>query len=397
MYEAFFPHNLKIKDNNSGNQENMDKDDLGDFTNEEELIKKFYEGTPDLKRDILKKLKKNGTRKSIDFLCGFIRNFHEDVLFEADYVRLFEIDTGYAFEKSLDLLNYLDPRKNSINEWAFSQLTFMMADFVGVENMRDRLNEIILEKKKRREDASSYEYAFSYITPCSDKTAITNLQNFYEENIKFEEYEVNKKMNEKEVELLQDLIGKDEKVLEMGCGTGRLLLEMVQAGYDMTGIDFTPRHIELIRQNNNDTKVFQADWHDTKFQGGEFDTVYSLGRNVLHDYSIVDQAATFRESNRLLKKGGRFILDIPNREKGAYGEMVKGYAEEMKKRGIRNFRYGTIYDSPDGEHFATRYAYSHEDIELLCQIAGFEIKEVRRDKLETGSDDENLYYVLEKK
>lgn len=185
----------------------------------------------------------------------------------------------------------------------------------------------------------------------------------------------------------------------MGCGTGRLLLEMKKAGHDIIGIDFTPRHVEDInkKQASNKPIAFEADWHDTKLQGKEYDSVYSLGRNILHDYSFIDQTATFREANRLLKTGGKFIFDIPNRDKGAYKEMIDGYADEMKKRGIKNFRLGSIYDSPDGEHFATRYAYSHEDIEMIAQSTSFEIKEIKKEKLSTGKDDENLYYVLVKK
>jgi hypothetical protein len=56
----------------------------------------------------------------------------------------------------------------------------------------------------------------------------------------------------------------------------------------------------------------------------------------------------------------------------------------MEKRGIWNFRYGSIYDSPDGVHFATRYAYSAEDIEELARLSGFKIIDVKRLPLETG-------------
>ncbi|MDO8529601.1 MAG: hypothetical protein Q7S18_02950 [bacterium] len=76
--------------------------------------------------------------------------------------------------------------------------------------------------------------------------------------------------------------------------------------------------------------------------------------------------------------------------------MVEAYKEEMEKRAIKNFRYGAIYDSPDGKNFATRYAYSKEDIEQLAKLAGFRIKETKRELLETDTDDENIYYVLEK-
>ncbi len=43
-----------------------------------------------------------------------------------------------------------------------------------------------------------------------------------------------------------------------------------------------------------------------------------------------------------MENGGKFIFDIPNREKGGYKKMVDGYAEEMEKHGIHNFRRGSF-------------------------------------------------------
>jgi hypothetical protein len=47
--------------------------------------------------------------------------------------------------------------------------------------------------------------------------------------------------------------------------------------------------------------------------------------------------------------------------------MADGYARVMTEREIHHFRYGTIYDSPDGKNFMTRYAYSHDDIAKLAE------------------------------
>jgi SAM-dependent methyltransferase len=207
-------------------------------------------------------------------------------------------------------------------------------------------------------------------------------------------------MNAKEIELLESLIGKDGKTLEMGCGTGRLIKELAKDGYHITGYDYVERHTQItkdeIAKTGKEAKVFQGDWHNNGIKAASFDTVYSLGRNILHDYSLPDQVQLFREAARILKPGGKFIFDIPNREKGGYKEMTEEYAREMKERGIKNFRYGTIYDSPNGTDFATRYAYSPEDIKQLAQISGFRIAKVEKRELATEKGDENLYYVLEK-
>ncbi|MFZ2188240.1 MAG: class I SAM-dependent methyltransferase [Candidatus Moraniibacteriota bacterium] len=208
-------------------------------------------------------------------------------------------------------------------------------------------------------------------------------------------------MNEKEASLLQELISKDEQVLEMGCGAGRLIGELAIAGYAVSGCDYAERHVQITKENLEKrglaVAVTKEDWKQTSLGNESFDTVYSLGRNILHDYSLLDQAQLFREAARILRPGGKFIFDIPDRGKGGYGKMVEGYAEEMRKRGINNFRYGAIYDSPDNEHFATRYAYSHEDITELAKLSGFEIFQVRKEELATGQGDENLYFVLKKK
>jgi len=284
-----------------------------------------------------------------------------------------------------------------------------VTDLIGVEQTRKKLNQLIEENRSKDDEnaVDNLEYARSFITPNHDKIAIENLQKFYQEKIKFEEYDVNKKMTAKEVRLLRELINEKDKILEMGCGTGRLISELVQddkeagkSGPDVTGFDYTERHIKLTKQAmeqaGKQPKVFQGDWHHNAIKDGSFDKIYSLGRNILHDYSLIDQVQLFREAHRILKPGGQFIFDIPNREKGGYKMLVKEYAKEMKDRGIKNFRYGAIYDSPDGKHFTTRYVYSHQDIEELACLTGFKIKETRKEQLATGKGDENLYYVLQK-
>jgi len=340
----------------------------------------------------LQVLSEIGSRKSIDYILGLVKQ-DGDAIFMFQTMPLLEKDSEYSAEKIFSLLD-----ANKFNEWQYPRLIIMIADLIGAERLREKLNRLIFqnEQNENEEKAGIFRHIQSFITPDEDKETITNLQRFYNDQINFGDYKLNREMNEKEIELLKILIGKGGKVLEMGCGTGRLLLEMKKAGYDVTGLDFTPRHVEQIKEQDPEAKVFQGDWHQTGIKDESIDAVYSLGRNILHDYSIVDQVRTFREASRVLEKGGKFIFDIPNREKGGYKQMVDEYASEMKKRGIKNFRFGSIYDSPDGEHFATRYAYSEEDIKELANLTGFRIvkKEVRG--LETGKGDENIYYVLEK-
>ncbi len=324
---------------------------------------------------------------------------------------LLERNKEYAADKILDTISWR--REDDFEQfWLLITLT----DLVSAEEARKRINERV-DKAQSEEEKNNLRYARSYFTPNHDKNAIENLENFYNEEIDFEEYDLNKKMNEKELSLLAELINKDDKVLEEGCGTGRLFLGMRGQGFDVTAFDFTPRHVEMIKEKDPEAPVYRGNWHQNSLPDQSFDKVYSLGRNILHDYTLPDQAKMFREAARVLKPGGRLIFDAPNRAKGNYAKLIEGYAREMEKRHIENFRYGTIYDSPNGENFATRYAPSYEDIENLAKLSGlkvvsyknheikdfFEAESIEVDsngclsmKLETGDEDENIYYVLEK-
>jgi SAM-dependent methyltransferase len=346
----------------------------------------------------LDNLIKTGTKKSIDFVANFL--IFQNYGFGYFYEELSEIlrkDKKYSAEQIIKTIFDKDFSKEFSPEH-IQQMMLFLIDLISAEEIRMKLNNALakLSENEDRYALRNLKFARILITPNHDKIAIENLQKFYQEKIKFEDYKVNQEMNAGEVKLLQELIGKDEKVLEEGCGTGRLMLEMKKAGYDITGFDFTARHTEIIKEQDAEAKVLQGDWHQTGFKDESFGTVYSLGRNILHDYSIVDQVQLFREAARILRPGGKFIFDIPDREKGGYKKMVEEYGREMENRGIKNYRRGAIYDSPDGVNFATRYAYAEEDIKMLAQVAGFKIVEMRRAELATGEGDENLYFVLEK-
>lgn len=396
------------------------------------------------KRIVLDILAEKKSRKGIDFSLELLKSDEEFVqTFQREINRILKSDKQYALEKITGIL-----QDENLDEKATFRLIITATDVFGELLVRDKINSLILEADENKDDKAREKLKFlnSFNTPNLGIESILNLRKFYQTKIKFEDYKVNERMNKKEVALLESLISKDEKVLEMGCGAGRLISELAKSGRDISGYDYTQRHVQITKENLEKNKlvakVFQGDWHNNALKDGSFDSIYSLGRNILHDYSILSQAELFKETARILKPGGQFIFDIPKREKATeqelmkiwekrvekkyaleklgnsadekekelekfedelladfngYEKMVLKYGLEMKKRGIDNFRFGAIYDSPDGENFATRYTYSQEDILQLAQMFGFEISEIKKEKLETDRADENLYFILKKK
>lgn len=344
------------------------------------------------------------SQEAIDTAADFLMGYKKQLRFND---RMDQWELGLIFKKNPELSSqklFTILEKGLASKENIPIAILLLTDLIGAEGTRDKLNNLLHKKRAKKENANqavidNLEYARSFITPNHEKIAVESLPDLYENKIKFESYGLNGQMQKKEIALLEGLIKKDQKVLEAGMGTGRLFLELQKAEYDITGFDFTQRHVALVRGEAPDAKVFKGDWKNNALQNESFDAVYSLGRNILHEYSLPDQVQMFREAARILKKGGKFIFDIPDREKkdSEYKQRVDEYADTMRNEfHINNFRHGAIYDSPNGVDFATRYAYSNEDIENLAQLAGFRIAEVRREPLPTGKGDENLYYVLEK-
>ncbi|MDX6385672.1 MAG: hypothetical protein QOK48_3245 [Blastocatellia bacterium] len=116
------------------------------------------------------------------------------------------------------------------------------------------------------------------------------------------------------------------RLLEVGCGMGTDLLQFARAGAHVTGIDLTPRSIQISRQHfdlydaQGDFAVSDAE--NLPFADGSFEVVYSNG--VLHH--TPDTAEAVREVHRVLRPGGLARVMLYHRGSlGYWGEVVMRY------------------------------------------------------------------------
>ena len=114
-----------------------------------------------------------------------------------------------------------------------------------------------------------------------------------------------------------------ERLLEVGCGMGTDLLQFALGGAKVTGVDLTPRSIEISRRHltvygeSGDFAI--ADCEALPFANESFDVVYSNG--VLHH--TPDTAGAVREIHRVLRPGGKARVMLYHRRSFAYwGEVI---------------------------------------------------------------------------
>ncbi len=97
-----------------------------------------------------------------------------------------------------------------------------------------------------------------------------------------------------------------EKMLEIGCGTGRSLLE-VPEGVDAVGVDLSRGMLELtrarLRRAEKPAKLSQGDTLRLSFAEGAFDAVFAAFSLDLMD--TPEMPLMLGEIRRVLKPGGR--------------------------------------------------------------------------------------------
>jgi SAM-dependent methyltransferase len=92
-------------------------------------------------------------------------------------------------------------------------------------------------------------------------------------------------------------------VLEIGCGTGDLSLQLLRRGARLTALDLSPGMVELARSRAPEATFLVAPAEETSLPGESFDLV--VGKAVLHH---VDVPAAAAEIRRVLRPGGRAVF-----------------------------------------------------------------------------------------
>ncbi len=197
-------------------------------------------------------------------------------------------------------------------------------------------------------------------------------------------------------------------VLEVGCGTGRVLIPTARAGVDIVGLDASAAMLAACRERLR-VETMEVQSRATLVQGDMRD--FSLGRSFplvtipfrpfQHLITVEDQLSALGAIRRHLIDGGRLILDLfnpdldalANREAGEeFGEeppfsMPDGRRVVRHARLVAHDRFRQVNDveliydvmHPDGRQervvhaFPMRYLFRFEAEHLLAR-GGFEIE-----------------------
>ncbi|MGI8496787.1 MAG: class I SAM-dependent methyltransferase [Gemmatimonadaceae bacterium] len=108
-------------------------------------------------------------------------------------------------------------------------------------------------------------------------------------------------------------------VLEIGCGTGRVLIPTARAGLDIVGLDLSPHMLDICRRKvsaepaavQSRIELVRADMRTFELRRA-FSLVTLPFRPFQHLVSVADQLSCLESVRRHLAPGGRLILDLFN-------------------------------------------------------------------------------------
>jgi SAM-dependent methyltransferase len=105
-------------------------------------------------------------------------------------------------------------------------------------------------------------------------------------------------------------------ILELGCGTGRLLVPLAEDGYRISGIDSSPEMLNAARQRLQRAAIDTVELHQLDMRAlaslpaSHFQLVFYAVNSFLHLETRDDQLLTLRGVQRLLKPSGIFVVDL---------------------------------------------------------------------------------------
>jgi SAM-dependent methyltransferase len=101
-------------------------------------------------------------------------------------------------------------------------------------------------------------------------------------------------------------------VLELGVGTGRVMLPIAAEGLACTGLDPSPGMLDVLRGKNppDNLRLAQGRMQDFDLGGDRFALIFAAFRVFQHLYTVEDQIACLTAVRRHLVPGGAFAFDV---------------------------------------------------------------------------------------
>lgn len=122
--------------------------------------------------------------------------------------------------------------------------------------------------------------------------------------------------------VVEEKIGKNCAVLDIGCGGGFLTNYLAKKGHQVSGVDLSENSLNMARTSDTTQTVQyrRASAYELPFPDASFDVVAAM--DLLEH--VEKPGCVIQEASRVLKKGGLFFFHTFNRNWTSYLIVIKG-------------------------------------------------------------------------
>lgn len=155
-------------------------------------------------------------------------------------------------------------------------------------------------------------------------------------NKKYEDAVENIGLWKSEKIIFNKYFNKEDKLLDIGCGTGRVTISLFKEGYiNIVGLDIEEEFIKYAKNINKDIPFYCESILNTHFEDNIFNNaIFSF--NGLMTLSKENQIKALNEISRILKNDGYFIFTT-------YDYLSYSGEKELSKQLINNNTGLTLY------------------------------------------------------
>ena len=110
------------------------------------------------------------------------------------------------------------------------------------------------------------------------------------------------------IKYIEKYIKKNDKIIDIGAGTGKYSIYFSNKGYDVTAVELVKHNLRLIESKDKSIKAYQGNAIDLKrFKDNSFDIVILFGP-MYHLISMDDKLKALEEAKRIIKKNGLIFI-----------------------------------------------------------------------------------------
>ncbi len=185
--------------------------------------------------------------------------------------------------------------------------------------------------------------------------------------------------------MLDKFVDKSAKILDLGCGTGRTTIALVENGWsNIIGVDLSERMIESASKISKERGLniaFEAgDATDLRFAENEFDAVLFSFNGLMTIPQRKNRLNAMVEIHRVLKTGGIFIFTTHDRDLSPEPFKQQWIDEKIRwENGTQDKRlhdFGDIISEKNGRAIFVHIA-APDDIKKMFEETGFELVETK--------------------